>query len=77
MSASASVSTPASVSLPDAGGRSLVTHTSGYPRIGAKRELKKAVEAYWQGKLPRAGLESMARDLRKTHWLASATRGFR
>ncbi|RRJ97784.1 5-methyltetrahydropteroyltriglutamate--homocysteine S-methyltransferase [Opitutaceae bacterium TAV4] len=75
MSASASVSTPASVSLPDAGGRSLVTHTSGYPRIGAKRELKKAVEAYWQGKLPRAGLESMVRDLRKTHWLAQRDAG--
>jgi 5-methyltetrahydropteroyltriglutamate--homocysteine methyltransferase len=26
----------------------------GYPRIGAGRELKKAEEAYWAGKIDRA-----------------------
>jgi len=25
------------------------TQTLGYPRIGKKRELKKALEAYWKG----------------------------
>jgi 5-methyltetrahydropteroyltriglutamate--homocysteine methyltransferase len=25
------------------------THNLGYPRIGEKRELKKATEAYWRG----------------------------
>lgn len=46
------------------------THTLGYPRVGARRELKKATEAYWQGKLARAELEAVARDLRRTHWVA-------
>ena len=27
------------------------THTLGFPRIGEHRELKKATEAYWKGKL--------------------------
>lgn len=26
-----------------------LSHTLGYPRIGADPELKKAVEAYWRG----------------------------
>ena len=29
-------------------------HTLGYPRIGRRRELKKAVEAYWAGKIDAA-----------------------
>ncbi|MCW5602933.1 MAG: hypothetical protein KIT18_00035 [Burkholderiales bacterium] len=33
-----------------------VAHIPGFPRIGAKRELKSAVEAYWKGDLPRSGL---------------------
>jgi 5-methyltetrahydropteroyltriglutamate--homocysteine methyltransferase len=40
----------------------------GYPRIGRDRELKRAVEAYWQGKLDREGLERAGRELRATHW---------
>ncbi|WP_110708273.1 5-methyltetrahydropteroyltriglutamate--homocysteine S-methyltransferase [Salinicola sp. CR57] len=43
-------------------------HTLGYPRIGAHRELKKAVEAYWKGELDRDGLEREGTRLRKTHW---------
>jgi 5-methyltetrahydropteroyltriglutamate--homocysteine methyltransferase len=27
------------------------THILGYPRIGSKRELKKACEQYWSGKI--------------------------
>ncbi len=27
------------------------THNLGYPRIGEHRELKKATEAHWKGKL--------------------------
>jgi len=45
-----------------------VTHTLGYPRIGAQRELKKAVEAYWDGKLPREALEKIGQELRACHW---------
>lgn len=43
-------------------------HIAGYPRIGADRELKKAVEGYWQGALDREGLEGAGRQLRARHW---------
>lgn len=45
-----------------------VTHTLGYPRIGAQRELKKAVEAYWDGNLTREALEKTGQELRTCHW---------
>ncbi len=51
------------------------THTLGYPRVGARRELKKATEAYWQGTISRSELETVARDLRRQHWLAQRTAG--
>lgn len=35
-----------------------VSHILGYPRIGARRELKKATEAYWQGECSREALET-------------------
>lgn len=37
----------------------------GYPRIGAHRELKKALEAYWAGRLDDAGLLTAWADLRR------------
>jgi len=37
----------------------------GYPRIGRRRELKKAVEAFWAGKITAAELEAMAVELRR------------
>ncbi|WP_404416668.1 5-methyltetrahydropteroyltriglutamate--homocysteine S-methyltransferase [Marinospirillum sp.] len=46
----------------------LTTHTLGYPRIGAQRELKKAVEAYWAGDLTQEQLEQAGRELRAHHW---------
>ena len=36
----------------------------GYPRIGRRRELKRAVEAYWAGRQSLDELESSARELR-------------
>jgi 5-methyltetrahydropteroyltriglutamate--homocysteine methyltransferase len=36
----------------------------GYPRIGRRRELKKAVEAFWAGSLSADELEAAAADLR-------------
>ncbi len=35
----------------------------GYPRIGRRRELKKAVEAYWAGTLDAAALDAAAKDI--------------
>ncbi len=40
----------------------------GFPRIGAQRELKKAVEAYWKGKSSRDELLSKGQELRARHW---------
>ncbi|KIJ20257.1 5-methyltetrahydropteroyltriglutamate---homocysteine [Paxillus involutus ATCC 200175] len=40
----------------------------GFPRIGANREVKKAVEAYWAGKLSAEDLGKAAADVRKTSW---------
>jgi 5-methyltetrahydropteroyltriglutamate--homocysteine methyltransferase len=44
------------------------TNVLGYPRIGKKRELKKACEAYWVGKINRNELENTARNLRRENW---------
>jgi 5-methyltetrahydropteroyltriglutamate--homocysteine methyltransferase len=52
-----------------------ITHTLGYPRIGEKRELKKATEAYWAGKLSRAKLEETGRNLRRQNWLTQQKAG--
>ena len=40
----------------------------GYPRFGAKRELKKALESYWSGKITEAELLQTGKHLRLTHW---------
>ena len=45
-----------------------VAHTLGFPRIGADRELKKALESYWKGDLDQDALQSVGRQLRATHW---------
>ncbi|NML28631.1 5-methyltetrahydropteroyltriglutamate--homocysteine S-methyltransferase [Zoogloea dura] len=44
------------------------THILGFPRIGAQRELKFALEAHWRGELDRPALEAIGRDLRARHW---------
>lgn len=40
----------------------------GFPRIGAKRELKKAVESFWKGESNAGKLMQIAADLRREHW---------
>jgi 5-methyltetrahydropteroyltriglutamate--homocysteine methyltransferase len=45
-----------------------VVHTLGFPRIGAKRELKKALEAFWKGDISEAELDRTGRELRSRHW---------
>lgn len=40
----------------------------GFPRIGADRELKKAVEAYWKGKTQQSDLIAAGKELRARHW---------
>lgn len=53
----------------------ILTHSLGYPRIGSKRELKKATELYWKGEIPLAALESIGRELRRHHWQKQANAG--
>jgi 5-methyltetrahydropteroyltriglutamate--homocysteine methyltransferase len=40
----------------------------GYPRIGANRELKWALEGYWSGKRSAADLDETAREVRRANW---------
>ncbi|OKH66752.1 5-methyltetrahydropteroyltriglutamate--homocysteine S-methyltransferase [Mycolicibacterium sp.] len=47
----------------------------GSPRIGPNRELKRAVENYWAGRIDRAGLESIAAQLRRETWQTLAAAG--
>ena len=44
------------------------THNLGYPRIGARRELKAALEAHWKGQLSAFDLEEAAREIRTANW---------
>ncbi len=43
-------------------------HNLGFPRIGQQRELKFALESYWQGNTLQAELEQIGTDLRAKHW---------
>ncbi|MBI1793287.1 MAG: 5-methyltetrahydropteroyltriglutamate--homocysteine S-methyltransferase [Chloroflexi bacterium] len=45
-----------------------VTANLGYPRLGAKRELKWALEGYWSGKLGAVDLLKTGKELRLAHW---------
>jgi hypothetical protein len=44
------------------------SHIPGFPRIGAARELKFALEANWRGELSDEQLEATGRELRARHW---------
>lgn len=52
-----------------------VAHSLGFPRIGADRELKKALEAYWKGDLSEDELRQIGRQLRAAHWQLQADAG--
>src|ERR1700712_1262869 len=45
-----------------------ITHNLGFPRIGAKRELKFALEKYWNGQSSRDELTALGAQLRERHW---------
>ncbi|WP_100641258.1 5-methyltetrahydropteroyltriglutamate--homocysteine S-methyltransferase [Marinobacter salexigens] len=48
------------------------THNLGYPRIGARRELKFALEALWNGKSSEQALQETAAGLRAQNWQEQA-----
>jgi 5-methyltetrahydropteroyltriglutamate--homocysteine methyltransferase len=41
----------------------------GFPRIGRRRELKKATEGYWKGAVSEKGLREAAREIRRANWI--------
>ena len=47
---------------------SIRTNILGYPRVGAGRELKKAEESYWAGKISKQELLDTAALIRKQNW---------
>ncbi|WP_020653612.1 5-methyltetrahydropteroyltriglutamate--homocysteine S-methyltransferase [Massilia niastensis] len=48
------------------------THNLGFPRIGAQRELKFALEHYWKGETPAQALQDLGAQLRAKHWSLQA-----
>jgi 5-methyltetrahydropteroyltriglutamate--homocysteine methyltransferase len=53
----------------------LVATCLGFPRIGADRELKKALESYWAGTISGETLAAVGRGLRARHWSAMKEAG--
>ncbi|PPD19336.1 MAG: 5-methyltetrahydropteroyltriglutamate--homocysteine S-methyltransferase [Methylobacter sp.] len=50
-------------------------HNLGFPRIGAQRELKFALERYWRGEIEQTALAQEGRILRERHWQLQANCG--
>lgn len=46
----------------------VTTHNLGFPRIGARRELKFAQEAFWRSQIKEEDLQITGADLRRKHW---------
>lgn len=55
----------------DVNGRSIL----GFPRMGVNRDLKKATEAYWAGKITQVDLLAEAKRIRLEHWNIQKTAG--
>lgn len=51
------------------------THLPGYPRIGAHREIKKACEGYWKGRITQQGLLAAGRKQRFYNWTTQKEAG--
>jgi 5-methyltetrahydropteroyltriglutamate--homocysteine methyltransferase len=53
----------------------LKTATLGFPRIGANRELKKAVESYWKQASSLNDLQKSAAEIRAINWQKQKSAG--
>jgi len=53
-----------------------ITHNLGFPRIGARRELKFALERFWKEESPAQELGVQAAQLRQRHWQQQAKLDF-
>jgi len=52
-----------------------ISSNLGYPRIGADREWKKALEAFWAGKIDEAALTQQLQEIRLHHWRVQQDKG--
>ncbi|TKY50010.1 5-methyltetrahydropteroyltriglutamate--homocysteine methyltransferase [Spatholobus suberectus] len=57
--------------------RAMASHIVGYPRMGPKRELKFALESFWDGKNSAEELQKVAADLRSAIWKQMAEAGIK
>lgn len=57
--------------------RAMASHIVGYPRMGPKRELKFALESFWDGKSSAEELRKVAADLRSSFWNQMAEAGIK
>jgi 5-methyltetrahydropteroyltriglutamate--homocysteine methyltransferase len=46
----------------------MLKNNLGYPRMGSHRQLKKACEQYWSGKITREELTQVARKIKEENW---------
>jgi len=53
-----------------------ITHNLGFPRIGPRRELKFALEAYWKGQSSLAALRGVGAGLRSRNWISQRELSF-
>jgi 5-methyltetrahydropteroyltriglutamate--homocysteine methyltransferase len=51
------------------------TATLGYPRIGKNREVKKALEAFWSGKLEAESLLQTVTEVEEANWQTQLAAG--
>jgi 5-methyltetrahydropteroyltriglutamate--homocysteine methyltransferase len=57
--------------------RAMASHVVGYPRIGPKRELKFALESFWDGKTSAKELQTVAASVRSSIWKQLADAGIK
>ncbi|CEP11738.1 hypothetical protein [Parasitella parasitica] len=55
----------------------VVATNLGFPYVGAKRELKKSVEAYWSGKISSDELKTAYQNIQKNHWILQKEQGIK
>src|ERR1700712_735095 len=53
----------------------MLTQNLGYPRIGGQRQLKKACESYWTGKIDLGELKEVARKIKEDNWQTQLNAG--
>ncbi|KAK3198145.1 hypothetical protein Dsin_021560 [Dipteronia sinensis] len=55
----------------------MASHIVGYPRMGPKRELKFALESFWDGKSSAEELQKVSADLRSSIWKQMSEAGIK